>query len=163
MRKLFVYAYALPVVALMILAVSPLQGWAQNKNTTKQQKGTTVVSNIDKEVKSSVKMDMVDLKEATGERNLMNDLTGTIWRFQNGASDQSTLHFSSKRGGYFRFNGQDRKFIFTYAYSEGAGSIMRDRSEFGNQIDAARLMTSDFIVEKDTLTYDGRDFLRVKE
>lgn len=162
MKKLL--TLALSVATVLLLATMPLLGQAQNKQTDKQQKTKTTTSNATKPAKAVVRMDGTTTFDAAEVKdNVMHDLSGTTWRFRNSASDQSTIRFSSKRGGYFRFNGQDRKFIFTYTYLEGAGTITRDRSEFSNQIDAARLMTSDFIVEKDTLTYDGRDFLRVKE
>lgn len=94
--------------------------------------------------------------------DVMRNLQGTVWRYQESKTEFTTIKFTSSRGGYFLFNRYERKFIFTYNYSDGVGTIMRDATEFRTTKDASRLASVKFLVENDTLLYDGREFVRMR-
>ncbi len=89
-------------------------------------------------------------------------LQGTVWRYQESKTEFTTLKFTSVKGGYFQFNRYERKFIFTYDYADGVGVIYRDKSEFRNNKHADRLAKAQFLIERDTLVYDGREFIRMR-
>lgn len=90
-------------------------------------------------------------------------LEGTVWRYTEGKKSFTTMKFTSGSGGYFIFNNYERKFIFTYYYNDGVGTIYRDRDEFRNVKDATRLASAKFLIDHDTLIYDGREFIRMRE
>ncbi len=93
---------------------------------------------------------------------LQAQLQGTVWRYQESKTEFTTLKFTSVKGGYFQFNRYERKFIFTYDYADGVGVIYRDKSEFRNNKHADRLAQAQFLIEHDTLVYDGREFVRMR-
>ncbi len=93
---------------------------------------------------------------------LQAQLQGTVWRYQESKTEFTTLKFTSVKGGYFQFNRYERKFIFTYDYADGVGVIYRDKTEFRNSKHADRLAKAQFLVEQDTLVYDGREFIRIR-
>lgn len=90
-------------------------------------------------------------------------LEGTVWRYTESRKSYTTMKFTSGSGGYFIFNNYERKFIFTYYYNDGVGTIYRDHGEFRNVKDATRLASAKFLIDHDTLIYDGREFVRVRE
>ncbi len=93
---------------------------------------------------------------------LQAQLQGTVWRYQESKTEFTTLKFTSVKGGYFQFNRYERKFIFTYDFADGVGVIYRDKTEFRNNKHADRLAKAQFLIEYDTLVYDGREFVRMR-
>lgn len=91
-----------------------------------------------------------------------SSLEGTVWRYQESKTEFTTIKFTSGRGGYFLFNRYERKFIFTYTYDDGVGVLIRDKQEFRSSKDADRLANAQFLIERDTLVYDGREFVRMR-
>ena len=59
-------------------------------------------------------------------------LEGTVWRYKESKKSFTTMKFTSGSGGYFLFNNYERKFIFTYYYNDGVGTLYRDHDEFRN-------------------------------
>ncbi len=90
-------------------------------------------------------------------------LEGTVWRYKESKKSFTTMKFTSGSGGYFLFNNYERKFIFTYYYNDGVGTLYRDHDEFRNVKDATRLASAKFLIDHDTLIYDGREFIRTRE